>query len=94
MRIKRILSSIYHSAADRSAPEWPEWALRYSARTPASIAVLSDWQQRTKQLSPLTPATAAIALNATKRAQICLGTVRRGAEDVTTRAMRLGRAAQ
>jgi hypothetical protein len=55
MRIKRILSSTYRSASDRSAPEWPEWALRYSARTPLGTGVVSDWPQRTERPTPVTP---------------------------------------
>ena len=62
MKIKIVLSSTYHSAADRSAPEWPEWHSAYSARTPVGTGVLSDWHQRTKRPTPVTPATAPTAV--------------------------------
>src|ERR1700680_540874 len=60
--IKVIFSFTYHSAAERTAPDWPDWQSAQSARSPVSTGLLSDWHQRTKRLSPLTPATAPTAL--------------------------------
>ena len=55
MKLKRILSITYHSALDRSAPEWPECALRYSGRTPVGTGAISYCKQTRNYRTPLTP---------------------------------------
>jgi hypothetical protein len=63
MEIKRIISSIYRSAPQRSAPEWPERLLRYSAVTPVPTGVASYCKQEQYTATPLTPVVCASAAN-------------------------------